>query len=110
MKILEKFYKQPADRQDYDIDYNDYLVSMGDTFASHTVVCDSGITFVTSTLSSGNVRVWEQGIQSLKPSIGFVKVWVQGGTAGENYKVTITLTTTAGRIKQAEIVIKVREV
>lgn len=92
MTTLARFNKQPADIQDYDIDFNEWLTGFSDTGASHTVTVDTGITKVSSTLIAG-----------------VVKVWLSGGVDGNNYKVTATLTTTGGRIKQAEITIKVKE-
>jgi len=41
---------------------------------------------------------------------GVAKVWLSGGTTGTTYKITATLTTTGGRIKQHEILVKVKEV
>ena len=91
MTILAKFEKQPADVQDFDIDFNDWLTGLGDTGLSATVTGDAGITF-TYNLASG-----------------VVKVWVIGGTDGVTYKVTATLTTNGARVKQAEIKVKVKE-
>lgn len=93
MGILAKFVKQPADIQDYDIDFNEYLTANSDTAASHTSTVDAGITKQSSVMADG-----------------VVKVWLSGGTSGETYKVTVTVTTTAGRVKQAEIAVKVKEV
>ena len=95
MTILAKFEKQPIDRQDYDIDFADWLVGMNDTAPGPTgaaVVAETGLTIITSTLTNG-----------------LVKVWVSGGDDGVTYKVTATLTTVGGRVKQAEIKIKVKE-
>jgi hypothetical protein len=92
MAILEKFTNQPAERQDYDISFVDWLAALGDGGVSVTVAGEPGLTLLTSTLVAG-----------------VVKVWVEGGTNGTSYKVTVTLTTTGGRIKQEEIVIKVKE-
>lgn len=89
--ILATFVKQPADVQDYDIDFTDYLTGLSDTGASAEVVADPGITIDSDTLNAG-----------------VVKVWVSGGTAG-TYKITATLTTSAGRVKEAEIKLKVKE-
>ena len=89
---LDKYVKQPADIQDYDVDFNDYLTPFSDTGLSHTATIDTGITLVSSTLSAG-----------------IVKVWLSGGTDGTTYKLTVTLTTTGGRVKQYEINIKVKE-
>ena len=90
---LARFTKQPADMQDYDIDFTEWLTGFADTGASHTVVVDTGITKVSNTLIAG-----------------VVKVWLSGGSDGTSYKVTATLTTTGGRVKQAEITVKVKEI
>ena len=92
MAILEKFTKQPADRQDYDISFVDWLAALGDVGVSATVEVATGLSLLTFTLVAG-----------------VVKVWLYGGTDGTSYKVTVTLTTTGGRVKQDEIVIKVKE-
>lgn len=91
--IADKFDKQPAEVQDYDIDFNEYLTAMADTGDSHTVVAATGITVDASTLAAG-----------------VVKVWLSGGTHGTNYKITATLTTTGGRVKEHEILIRVRDI
>jgi len=93
MGILGKFVKQPADVQDYDFDFNEYLSSQSDTAASHTAVADSGITVLSSSMTSG-----------------VVKVFLAGGLDGSQYKVTATVTTNGGRVKQGEIVVKIKEV
>lgn len=92
MSILATFTKQPADVQDYDIDYNEWLAGFSDSGASATVEVDSGITLDLYTLNAG-----------------VVKVWLSGGTAGQAYKVTTTLTTAGGRVKQAEIRVRVKD-
>ncbi len=92
MPILAKFEKQPADIQDFDISFVAWLAGYADTGVSQVTTVETGITLETSMLSSG-----------------VVKVWLSGGTDGSKYQVTTTLTTAGGRVKQAEIVIKVKE-
>lgn len=92
MPILEFFKKQPADVQDYDIDFTEYLDALTDTAASAVVDPEPGITVV-NYLILGNA----------------VKVWLSGGTSGQKYKVTVRLTTTGGRVKEVEILLIVRE-
>ena len=92
MAILEKFSKQPLDVQDYDVSYVEWLDSLSDTAVSCAVVVEPGIT-----------------LDAFGLSAGVVKVWLSGGTTGASYKVTTTVTTTGGRVKEAEIVIKVKE-
>ena len=93
MPILATFPKQPADVQDYDVDYADYLNELGgDTLVSAVVTADVGVT-VDSHSIIGTA----------------VKVWVSGGTTGRTYKVTIRATTAFGRVKEVEIRVKVKE-
>lgn len=95
MTILAKFEKQPADVQDFDIDFTEWLTGMSDTApgpSGATVVADPGLM-----------------IQLVMLKDGVVKAWTAGGTDGVTYKVTATLTTSGGRVKQAEIRIKVKE-
>lgn len=94
--ILKTFTKQPAEIQDYDIDFTQYLESMGgDAAESFTTEVETGLTLSNSLLTGG-----------------VVKVFLSGGTAGKTYKVTVRLTTGVGlvrRVREAEIAIKVRE-
>jgi hypothetical protein len=92
MSILAKFTKQPVEVQDYDIDFTSYLTSQNDTAVSHTSEAESGLTILSSNLTNG-----------------VVKVFVSGGLDGQQYKVSATVTTTGGRIKQGDIMVKVRE-
>lgn len=93
MAILQRYEKQPAEVQDYDIDFSAYLTFHADTAVSHVVIVDPGITLMSSTLNAG-----------------VVKVWLSGGASKTSYKVTARLTTTGGRVKEAEIVVRVKEV
>jgi hypothetical protein len=92
MSILATFSKQPAEVQDYDIDFNTYLSSLGDTALSHTVQADTGISVLQSTLTAG-----------------VVKVWLSGGLDRQKYKITATVTTTGGRVREADIIVRVKE-
>lgn len=96
LTILETWEKQPGERQDYDIEFGEWLSRLGDSPAASnpvSVTATPGITVVSYQL------------------IGtFVKVWLEGGDAGKRYKVTATMTTQGGRIKQGEIAINVKEV
>lgn len=93
MSILATFDKQPADVQDYDIDFGPYLTGLGDTAVSHAVVVPTGITLMSSGMTDG-----------------VVKVWLSGGENRQKYKITVQVTTNGGRVKEAEIIIKVKEV
>lgn len=92
MAILETFTKQPGETLDYDISFAEFLAGYADTGLSATVTAAAGITLDFFSLTQG-----------------VVKVWLSGGTTGQSYKVTVRLTTTGGRIKEDEIVIKIKE-
>ena len=96
MTILAKFEKQPADVQDFDIDFSEWLADRNDSApgpAGFAVEVEPvGLTILAQTLTDG-----------------VVKVWTSGGTDGATYKITATVTTTWHRVKQAEIKVKVKE-
>jgi hypothetical protein len=100
--IIGKFTKQPAEVLDYDIDFSEFLAD-GDTLLS------TGDPAVPSPL---DVAVTPIGL-TLGPTfvLGGVtlKQWLSGGTDGIKYKVTVTATSNAGRVKQVEFVIKVKD-
>jgi hypothetical protein len=89
--ILGTFIKQPSDTMDYDIDYTDWLTT-GDNVSSVVITKDTGITVDSSFINDPRV-----------------KIWLSGGTAGTTYKVTCTMTSADGRIRQDEFKVKVRE-
>lgn len=90
--ILGSYVKQPADVLDYDVDYTDFL-NGEDTLSTKTVtVSPTGLTVDSSVIAGDRV-----------------KVWLSGGTNGITYKVTVTATTTDGRVKQDEFKVKVKD-
>lgn len=97
--IVTNFEKQPWDEQDYDIDINPYLSEFtGDTIASAAVTLPDGVSGEVS-LGTGAQDVTHQG--------GFVKFWVIGGASGKKYKMTLRITTSAGRKKEYEVIVNV---
>lgn len=102
MPILATFEKQPADVQDFDIDFATWLVGMVDSAPGPS----------DSSGSNGMLNVEaDDGIQILAYVLnqGVAKIWTAGGTHGKTYKITATLTTVGNRVKQAEIKVKVKE-
>lgn len=90
--VLDIFPKQPAEVMDYDISFVRYLEAINDTVANVMVTAQAGITLLTHSLSAG-----------------VVKVWAAEGTNQRRYKFTIRLTTSGGRLKEVEFLIKVKE-
>lgn len=93
MALLGKFTKQPQEVLDYDVDFSEWFSNRGDVIASFSASADSGVTVVSSALA-GNV----------------VKLVVSGGIDGASYKVTTRVTTTLGLVKEADFLIRVKEV
>lgn len=90
--ILSTYTKQPADTLDYDVDYTEWL--------------DAGDTLISAVTSVDVV-----GLTVAAPMIvgSKVKLWVSSGTHGTTYKVTLTVTTEHGRIKQDEVRFKLKD-
>lgn len=91
MSILGTYRQQPDEKLDYDVDYADWLEGSDALLSKSVTISPTG-----PTISSAIVG--ER-----------IKTWVSGGTAGVKYKVTVTATTSSGRIKQDEFYIKCKE-
>lgn len=89
---LATFTKQPIERLDYDVLYDDWLTP-GD-----------GLRSVQLTIDKPGLTSTQQNVSAFA-----LKVWLAGGTDGVTYKVTVTVETDDGRIKQDEFKIKVKE-
>lgn len=90
--------KQPWDRKDYDIDASQWL-SDGDAIASSTKT----VQCLTNTEDAALI-VDEPIVSSPR-----IKLWVEGGTDLEKYKITVRFTTTAGRRLECEITVFVKD-
>ena len=89
---LGTFQKQPAELIDYDVDYSEWLTT-GDNVQSADVSASPSGLVIESTF-----------INDLR-----IKIWISGGTDKVNYKITVTMTTAEGRIKQDEFKINVKD-
>lgn len=93
MTVLGKFNKQPQEVLDYDVDFSEWFSNRQDQIASFSASAQSGLTVLSSALA-GNV----------------VKLVISGGTDGTSYKVTVRVTTTLSLVKEADFLIRVKEV
>jgi hypothetical protein len=91
--ILGTFIKQPTDVVDYDVEYQEWLVS-GDTLVSATVAI------------TPDTDLEEDATYVLPDK---VNIWLSGGLNGSTYKLTVTATTAAGRVRQDEFRVKCKE-
>jgi hypothetical protein len=92
MAVIGSFTQQPADRLDYDVDYSDWLQAGDSVLSTVVTVAPTGLD-VTGLLIGKKV-----------------KVWVSSGADLTKYKVTITTTTTLGRVKQDELKVSIKDV
>lgn len=99
--ILDRKEKQPAEVKDYPIDYSEWLgeISGGDTLASAVAVA------VCTTDAADTALVVDQVVLSNTA----LAVWLSAGTANQNYKVTVTVTTTGGRVDESEFIVKLKD-
>ena len=90
---MNLFQKQPADKLDYDLDFSDWMAT------------DDTLTGAVATSSVPDELI----IESVTISGQTVKVWISGGTSGTTYKVTATVTSSQGRIKELDFKIRVKD-
>tara|TARA_R110000737_G_scaffold327515_1_gene341822 strand:- start:174 stop:446 length:273 start_codon:yes stop_codon:yes gene_type:complete len=89
---MTTFLKQPAEVLDYTFNLDKWMAT-GDTVQSATAT--STPLGLTTTVTNGTTT---------SPS-----VWASGGADGKLYKVTLTVATTDGRIKEFEMNLQVAE-
>ena len=86
---LQNPLKDPSAVLDYVFDWTGWLAT-GETITDHTITADPGIVVDSSTENAG-----------------IVIVWLSGGEAGKWYKVACKITTSAGRIDERTLHIRV---
>lgn len=96
---LATYTKQPSEIKDYDIDYLPWLSPMGDTLdnVETSVVCTTDPLDISLTVDSTAITA------------STVKLWISGGTNNMKYKVTIKVSTPAGRIDESELVFRIKD-
>jgi hypothetical protein len=92
MAVLNTYTKQPNDVLDYDIEYADFL-SEGDSLASAIATVSPSGLIVHTPLVVGTT----------------IKLWVEGGTSGVKYKITVKTVTTLSRTKEDELIFRVKD-
>lgn len=100
--IIGTVRKQPVERRDFDIDFSEYLGE--DDALLPSPLPTVGIT-PTGALNTDLVVVMTAAPYNSQ----FLKIWLVDGNDGVTYKVTVTATSAAGRIKQVEFKVKVKD-
>ena len=100
MTILGKFEKQISETIDYNFDYSEWLNDRQDSIGSMTVTCEPPA-------NGGPPLV----VSAITQYGGVVKAYLSGGVNGQSYVVTCTVTIASmpPRIKEAELIIRIRE-
>lgn len=88
--MLGTMRKRPDDTLDYDVSFEKWL-SPGDVLTDATATADSLDLTVDSVSLSGVVA----------------KVWLSAGLAGYSYTITVTATTSQGRIKEVSFNLRI---
>lgn len=78
---------------DYKFDWSDWLAE-GETVNTCTVAADTGLTVDSDSITDTNTTV---------------TVWLSGGVAGQKYKVTCTVVTSAARTGMRYMTIRMRK-
>jgi hypothetical protein len=107
--------KQPAEVQDYDVDFEQYFAEFS---AVDQIVASSGdgTTTVTITEGDGALVLGPGSLNDFSILPGrtkglagqLIKVWVGAGTAGTTYKITVRAVTQAGRQREVDFKARVR--
>ena len=98
--------KQPAEVIDFDIDYSEYFDGVGgDTISTVTAAVASGNDGGADDLVLGPGTLPETALVNTTRA----KVWIGDGANGTTYKVTVTMTATAGRVREHDVRVIVRE-
>jgi len=92
--ILGSVIQQPYERLDYDFDYSDFIPN-------------DGLSHIEESPLDVNVRPSGLVVTPVLIEDHRVKLWISGGTAGVDYTVELTVTTSNGRIKQDELIVSI---
>ena len=87
--------KDPDDILDYAFDWATWLAT-SETIASYTLTVPTGLT-------EGS------GATATSESSGVITYWISGGTAGQSYTIGCKITTSAGRVKEESMTLRIRQ-
>jgi hypothetical protein len=106
--ILETFEQQPLELKDYTVSYTEWLAPVSDRI----IDVETSVTRITSRQSATGMApaTADLEVSSVTRTDDAVTIWVEGGTSGYSYKVTIKATTEGGRVDESELQFNVREI
>lgn len=90
---LKKFIKDPNARLDYVIDWSPWLAPNGDSISSASAPgVPAGITVTSTTWTATSTATW-----------------IEGGSVGSSYDITVRIVTVGGRTDDRTITIVIKE-
>lgn len=95
--IIGTILQQPAEMLDYDIDYTGFFSSI--EYESDDVIAQGNVCSVVVTPDEGVVAT------VVRSSDKVLKVVISEVVAGSEFKVTVTMVTQSGRIKEDELIL-----
>lgn len=99
MALVGKDTKQPDEVLDWDVDFGDWMRA-GDTIDTVT----------TSVRVLSGPATTPLIVDRVQNTTALSKVWLSGGAVGAKYRVELEARTVAGRLKEAEFDIAVKEI
>ena len=94
--------KQPDEREDCNLDFASEWLDGGDQLFEVELKAVTCLTDPTDNMLRVDTPI--------AFSFTEAKVWVSGGTAGNTYKVEVLATSETGRVAEAEVIVKVKEI
>lgn len=102
--MARTFTKQPREVTDYDIDSVEYFEGIDDEWDTVVIEVDN-VTVPPLEIGPGALAEYEL----IGDPKHVVKIWIGGGLDGQKYKVTVLMTSLAGRVEEEEFFVKVKE-
>lgn len=97
---MTTFLKDPDATLDYVVNFGKWLPS-GDSISTRTVTAATGLTKVSDAIVAGTDASGSTVVA------GAVQIWLSGGTLDAEYPVTCHITTSAGRITDETITLRI---
>jgi hypothetical protein len=103
MKI---FTKQPGERLAYDIDLTDWFQGLIDS----DQIDGATLQVVLATAGSTADLTASLNATFLGTPPTVIKVWIEAGIDGADYKLTVRATTAQGRVKEVDFIVRIKEI
>lgn len=110
MPSLKRFDKQPGERLDFDVDYEEFFGADDADDIDGSGQVSATVRFADGSAVSGPPDLETDGVVAVGgTSSRRAKVWLKGGVNGVVYKVTVTAETHEGRIVETDFLVRAKE-